>query len=456
MDPFLSRALPTAAAMVLCAWLGADELRAQTTFTACRVPDVGAIYMIGVEGAPSACLDESHIEFSWTEAGTLAEGSVTTTEILDGTVASVDIGADAVTSTQLADGTAAVVDLAFDPATQAELDGLAAELSTAGTLNDTGNPVDWTKLKSVPSGFADGTDDTGGTSSDVDCTGCVDDVDILDGSILSVDIADGTVGSADIAEGGVGSSEIADGAIANVDLGSDIVGGENIINGSVGTFDIANAAVTSAKLATLRDLRLVDDVSTVNGLQIVNTTADGRERIDFIDASGSQIAAIQVTNSAPSNMTLFNNRTGASVRVATGGLTRLTVAADGNIGIGTTSPSNLLTVDQGSATDPIADAWTTYSSRRWKTNIRPIRNSLEIVQRLRGVSFDWKENGDPDIGLIAEEVGAVLPEIVVFEENGEDARSLDYTRLVALLIEAVKAQQVQIEELQSTLQPSGR
>ena len=46
------------------------ELSAQaTTFTACRVPDVGAIYMIGVAGAPPACLEPSHIQFSWTEGG---------------------------------------------------------------------------------------------------------------------------------------------------------------------------------------------------------------------------------------------------------------------------------------------------------------------------------------------------------------------------------------------------
>lgn len=112
MKKLFSRGL-LAAVTTFLASLGASELQAQTTFTACRVPDVGAIYMIGVSGAPSACLDETHIEFSWTEgSGSLTEGSVTTTEILDGTIASVDIGADAVTSAEIADGTVANVDLA--------------------------------------------------------------------------------------------------------------------------------------------------------------------------------------------------------------------------------------------------------------------------------------------------------------------------------------------------------
>lgn len=143
MKKLSPRGVPTAVTLLLAISLGAHEIEAQTTFTACRVPDVGAIYMIGVEGAPSACLDETHIEFSWTEGGgTLSEGSVTTTEILDGTIETVDI--------------------AFDPATQAELDAVSEDLSTAGTINDAGNPVDWSKLKSVPDGFADGIDDDSG------------------------------------------------------------------------------------------------------------------------------------------------------------------------------------------------------------------------------------------------------------------------------------------------------
>lgn len=117
----------------------------------------------------------------------------------------------------------------------------------------------------------------------------------------------------------------------------------------------------------------------------------------------------------------------------------------GNVGIGTTQPENLLTVARSSTTDPIADAWTTYSSRRWKANIKPINAALEKVQRLRGVSFAWQEDGKHDIGLIAEEVGEVVPEVVVYEENSQDAKSSNYDRLVAVLIEAVKEQQQVIE-----------
>lgn len=123
----------------------------------------------------------------------------------------------------------------------------------------------------------------------------------------------------------------------------------------------------------------------------------------------------------------------------------------GEVGIGTSSPTNILTVKQNSNTDPIADAWTTYSSKRWKTNIKPIDGALDKVKGLRGVSYDWKADGKHDIGLIAEEVGEVIPEVVAYEDNGTDAKSVNYARLVAVLIEAVKAQQKQLEKQQKTM-----
>jgi Chaperone of endosialidase len=92
------------------------------------------------------------------------------------------------------------------------------------------------------------------------------------------------------------------------------------------------------------------------------------------------------------------------------------------------------------------------SSRRWKTNIAPMTGALEKVERLQGVTYDWKESGRHDLGLIAEEVRLVVPEVVVMEENGVDAKGVDYGRLTSLLIEAVKEQQSQIRKEQDELQ----
>jgi len=91
------------------------------------------------------------------------------------------------------------------------------------------------------------------------------------------------------------------------------------------------------------------------------------------------------------------------------------------------------------------------SSKRLKTNIQPIKDALNKVRSLQGVSFDWKADGKHSIGLIAEDVGEVIPEVVAYEENGADAKGVDYSRLVAVLIEAVKEQQKQIDELKATV-----
>lgn len=95
------------------------------------------------------------------------------------------------------------------------------------------------------------------------------------------------------------------------------------------------------------------------------------------------------------------------------------------------------------------------SSRRWKQNVHDIKEPLEKLDRLRGVYFDWDaaHGGRHDVGMIAEEVGAVLPEIVSYETNGVDAVAMDYSKVSPLLVEAVKAlraeKDAEIEELKA-------
>ena len=73
---------------------------------------------------------------------------------------------------------------------------------------------------------------------------------------------------------------------------------------------------------------------------------------------------------------------------------------------------------------------------------------------MRGVSYDLKANGQHEVGVIAEEVGAVVPEVVTWEKNGKDAQSVDYGRLTALLIEATKEQQALIGEQKEQIRES--
>ena len=120
------------------------------------------------------------------------------------------------------------------------------------------------------------------------------------------------------------------------------------------------------------------------------------------------------------------------------------------VGIGTATPANVFTIAQGAGV-AISDGWNTYSSRRWKTNIQTLQGALGKVGQLRGVSYDLKANGRHEVGVIAEEVGVVVPEVVTWDEDGKDAQSVDYGRLTALLIEATKEQQALIHKQQEQI-----
>lgn len=93
------------------------------------------------------------------------------------------------------------------------------------------------------------------------------------------------------------------------------------------------------------------------------------------------------------------------------------------------------------------------SSIRWKGDIRPIDSPLDKVMNLRGVYFNWdaEHGGQHDVGMVAEEVGKVLPEIVAYEQNGIDATGMDYSKLTPLLVEAVKALKAEVDTQQKKI-----
>jgi len=96
-----------------------------------------------------------------------------------------------------------------------------------------------------------------------------------------------------------------------------------------------------------------------------------------------------------------------------------------------------------------ANSYNTSSSRRWKTNIKPITNATSTISKLQGVTFDWNNrNIKNDFGLIAEDVNVVLPTIVS-KDDTSSVTGLDYGRLTALLIETVKELNERIKTLES-------
>ncbi len=126
---------------------------------------------------------------------------------------------------------------------------------------------------------------------------------------------------------------------------------------------------------------------------------------------------------------------------------RMTWLKNGNVGIGTETPSYRLQIgNAGDGSQARANAWNTFSDKRWKTNIVLIDNPLKKLQSINGYYYKWKNGTDQStqVGVIAQEVEKVLPEIVSTDNEGY--KSVDYSKLTPLLIEAVKQQQKTISE----------
>ncbi|MDI1285735.1 MAG: tail fiber domain-containing protein [Reyranella sp.] len=138
---------------------------------------------------------------------------------------------------------------------------------------------------------------------------------------------------------------------------------------------------------------------------------------------------------------------------------RMRIDRDGKVGVATPTPARTFDVN-GPAGG--TQAWISPSDARLKMDVRQIPEALELVKRLRGVRYRWRLAGDREagktlnlpteetqIGFIAQEVAAVVPEAVVVPEKGmhDAVYGLKETHLLPILVEAIKEQQAQIESL---------
>jgi len=113
------------------------------------------------------------------------------------------------------------------------------------------------------------------------------------------------------------------------------------------------------------------------------------------------------------------------------------------MGIGTDSPTTALhIIGEVTATD-----YNSTSDARLKTNVKVIEDPLEKVQQINGVSFNWIKDNKPSMGVIADNIQEVLPELV----SDSDPKTVNYNGLIGLLIECVKHQQEEINALKASI-----
>jgi hypothetical protein len=267
----------------------------------------------------------------------------------------------------------------------------------------------------------------------------------------------------------------------------------NVITGTTGTFTsisgngVALTAINASNISSGTIANARTTASDANGAStIVSRDANGSFTANvgtFTSISGNGVSLTAINASNITSGTIANARTTAAS--ANGASTIVTRDANGsftaNVGTFTTVAGTLSTAAQtsitstGNLTNLVATSFgvgtaasgttgeiratnnvTAYysSDERLKDNVQVITNALAKVLQIRGVEFDWNNLSEPedgyfvrkhDIGVIAQEIEKVLPEVVATREDG--IKAVKYDRIIPLLIEAIKELKAEIDAL---------
>ena len=475
-----------AAVVALLAASVPRDLAAQAqTINACYVPQVGAIYLTKLPGLPATCLSTSHVVVSWSDGvSTIPDGSVTTAKLAEAAVTAVKLAvgsvganalqAGAVTSVAIADGAVTGVDLAAGAVTSAAL-----ATGAVGTTALAANAV----------------------TSAVIADGAVGSADLAASAVETTQLANGAVTSAKLAPDvtiplapeSVTTTELANGAVTGpklaagaVDHGSITGLGDNdhpqylLTHGATASGAVAIAVGDGASASGSSSVAIGTGASaTVEGAMALGPgLALGRysTAIGLSTASGDFSIAMGATAYAGSYHSIAVGPNTAAVGQASVAMGS-NVLARGNysVALGThndpdpsTSTEAILTVGNGiPATGARSNALTLLrngdltisgvlsqnSDARLKMDFVPLRDVLPSLASIRGVTYRFRDTSTHPagrhMGLIAQEVQRAFPELV--HEDSRGYLSVEYGNFTAVLLEAIKEQQAQIENLRERI-----
>ncbi len=274
-----------------------------------------------------------------------------------------------------------------------------------------------------------------GARARVDCDNCMvlGSINGINGATSSVNVGIGTASPQQM---------LSVGAAMNVDQ-TNVNSGT--VNPGLSFGSVSGEAIASKRTAGGNQYGLDFYTNSMNRMSITNSGNTGigtNSPTSRLHVSGSEStlnggnAAIQITNTAPGSNNTWYFRVGA-----TG-----TVTPEGALSIADNGAYRFVLYNDGNAW--LQGALTQNSDATLKKNVHQLSSSLNHLQQLNGYSYNWKDPSRDtaiQLGLLSQEVKKIYPGLVKENMNGE--LSLNYIGLIPVMIESIKEQQKQIEEL---------
>ncbi len=354
---------------------------------------------------------------------TIKDGAVTSAKILDGEVQTADI----------ADGNVTLPKIAY---------GLANEVLKT---NATGNATEWGTLT------ADNITGSALNSSDLSISGDATTallaeltIDINDGVITSTKITDGTITAVDFSDMGAADGQILKYNGTEWDVADDITLADGTTESSTLRWNNTSSAWEESQVLMNdgTDVTVSGDLSVEGG--DLNTTATAatlfNAGVTTLSIGGESTATTLGASDGTATTTVQNN-----LIVGSPAVDKITM--DGSdLMVGGDAEFDGTVWVQGTLNTP--------SDERLKTHIETLTSVLEKIEQLRGVQYLYKDQqkyaSGEQIGVIAQELQKVFPELVSTGADGYLA--VNYSQLTAVLLQAVKEQQQEIDLLKKQMQ----
>ena len=421
--------------------LGAQLIMPDVTSTKILVADGTSYQEVAVSG---------DVTIANTGAVTIANTAVETAMIAADAITGAKIADDAINSEHYTDGSIDTAHIADSQVTQAKIaddavgaDQLASSAVVTASIVDAN--VTLAKIANQAANTV--------LVRDANSSGVVSAKAVTNTQIL---IGDGTGFTAAALSGDVtmtngGAVTIAAQAVENSMLADDAVGADELAANAVVEASIVDNAVTLAKMAGIaRGKLIIGDASgnpSVIGPGNANQvlTSDGTD-IAFADAAGASSLAADNLTAGDAAVLLTTSSGTITIDNAANDADIIFKGTDGGADI------TALTLDMSAAgAATFNNDVTAFSDKRLKTDIKPITNGLNKVMQMQGVYYKRNdvENAKEQVGVLAQDMEQILPEVVLTADDDIQTKSVDYGKICSVLIEAIKELKDEIEELKA-------